>query len=284
MGRHGGSATPRPVISFLTDFGPDAAAAICRGVMLSIAPDAQIVDISHAVRKYAIRDGAFLLWGSLISMPVGVHVAVIDPGVGTARRPVGLLTGRGDRMIGPDNGLLIPAARRLGGIREARALENDGWMLPRTSATFHGRDIFSPMAAHLAIGGRFEEVGPTISPDTLVDLQLPEPVARDGGLDSAIVYIDSFGNLRLAGDPGDLEAAVGELRPGRPFDVEFAGAGGRPATTERAPWVRTFGEIPAGQPLLYEDSFGRLAYADNQSSVARRLRLDVDRAVRIRPA
>ena len=94
----------RPFLSFLTDFGPDAAAAICRGVMLGIAPDAQIVDISHSVRKYAIRDGAFLLWAALPWLPIGVHVAVVDPGVGTARRPIGLLTGRGDMLVGRTTG------------------------------------------------------------------------------------------------------------------------------------------------------------------------------------
>lgn len=273
----------RPFISFLTDFGPDAAAAICRGVMLSIAPDAQIVDISHSVRKYAIRDGAFLLWISLHWMPVGVHVAVVDPGVGTDRRPIGLLTNRGDILIGPDNGLLMPAAERLDGLREARLLENQAWMLETTSATFHGRDIFSPIAARLAAGRRFEEVGPAIDPATLVQLRFPEPTIRDDDLESSIVYVDSFGNLRLAGTRQDLTRAVGELAPGRRFRVEFerAGDGG---IAEVVPWARTFGEIPTGAPLLYEDSFGLLAYADNQGNVAARLGLEAGRAVRIRPA
>jgi S-adenosylmethionine hydrolase len=274
---------PRPFISFLTDFGPDSAAAICRGVMLSIAPDAQIVDISHSVRKYAIRDGAFLLWISLRWMPHGVHVGVIDPGVGTARRPIGLLTARGDVLIGPDNGLLMPAAESLGGLREARLLENRALMLAQTSATFHGRDIFSPIAAHLAIGGAFGDVGPVIDPASLVQLRFPEPTVHDGDLQSSVVYVDSFGNLRLAGTRGDLSHAVGELGPGRRLSVEFEQPGGGPHV-EEAPWARTFGEIPTGAPLLYEDSFGLLAYADNQGNVAARLGLEAGRAVRIRLA
>jgi S-adenosylmethionine hydrolase len=274
----------RPVISFLTDFGPDSAAAICRGVMLSIAPDAQIVDISHSVRKYAIRDGAFLLWISVPWMPIGVHVAVVDPGVGTARRPIGMLTGRGDVLIGPDNGLLVPAADRLDGIREVRLLANRAWMQPRTSSTFHGRDIFAPMAAHLAIGGPFEEVGPTVDSSSLVRLEFPQPIARNGALEGSILYVDSFGNLRLAGEPADLEAAVGPLESGRAFEVEFAAVDGAQPILELARWSRTFGEIPVGEPLLYEDSFGRLAYADNQGNVAARLRLEAGRPVRIRPA
>jgi S-adenosylmethionine hydrolase len=277
-------ASRRPFISFLTDFGPDSAAAVCRGVMLSIARDAQIVDISHSVRKYAVRDGAFLLAGSLPWMPVGVHVGVVDPGVGTARRPIGLLTGRGDVLIGPDNGLLVAAAERLGGIREARVLENRAWMLEQASATFHGRDIFSPMAANLAIGGEFSAAGSLVDPDTLIVIRFPEPTVRDGVLESAIVYIDSFGNLRLAGDRGDLVEAVGELNPGRELRVEFLGSNGEAAIVETAPWAQTFGEIPVGRPLLFEDSSGRLAYADNQADAAKRLGVGLDRPIAIRPA
>jgi S-adenosylmethionine hydrolase len=274
----------RPFITFLTDFGADAAAAICRGVMVGIAPDAQIVDISHAVRKYAIRDGAFLLRVALPSMPVGVHVGVVDPGVGTTRRPIGIRTGRGDVLIGPDNGLLTAAAERLGGIREARALENRDWMLPRTSMTFHGRDIFAPMGAHVAAGGPFEDVGPEIDVARLTRIEFPVAVVRDGALESAVEYVDSFGNLRIGGAADDLARAIGALEPGRRLRVEFGPTGDAALVAEIAPWALTFGEVPAGSPLLYEDSFGGLAYADNQSNVAARLSVAVDRPVRITPA
>jgi len=274
----------RPFISFLTDFGPDSAAAICRGVMLSIARDAQIVDISHSVRKYAIRDGAFLLQAALRWMPVGVHVGVVDPGVGTQRRPIGILAGRGDVLIGPDNGLLIAAAEQLGGIREARLLENRAWMLEKTSTTFHGRDIFSPVAANLAIGGDFADVGPVVDTSSLVAIRFPQPEVGDGVLHSSVVYVDSFGNLRLAGETGDLARAVGELTPGQSLRVEFGAANGAGAIVETVPWARTFGEIPTGKPLLYEDSSGRLGYADNQADVARRLGVAADRPVTIRAA
>ena len=274
----------RPFISFLTDFGPDSAAAVCRGVMLSIAPEARINDISHSVRKYAIRDGAFLLQSSLPWMPVGVHVAVVDPGVGTPRRPIGLLTGRGDVLIGPDNGLLIAGAEALGGPKEARVLENRAWMLERTSSTFHGRDIFAPIAAHLALGGDFAEVGQSVPLGSLVSISWPEPIVGQGALESSIVYIDSFGNLRLAGGSRDLARAVGELSQGRPLELEFAASHGTGPILETATWTRTFGDIPKGRPLLYEDSSGRLAYADNQADVARRLGVGVDLPVTIRPA
>lgn len=272
----------RPFISFLTDFGPDSAPAVCKGVMLGIAPDAQIVDVSHSVRKFAIRDGAFLLWMSLPWMPVGVHVAVVDPGVGTARRPIGVRTGRGDVLIGPDNGLLTAPAAALGGLVEARLLENRDWMLGRISTTFHGRDIFSPIAAHLAIGGDFTAVGPTIDPGSLVSLEFPAPLVAPGSLDTSIVYIASFGNLHLAGGGADMVAAFGEAALGTRFRVELVGADGAAGHVEEVPWVRTFGEAPTGTPMLYEDSSGRLAYADNQSDAGRRLGARVDQLVRIR--
>ena len=126
------SSLARPVIGFLTDFGLDGAAATCRGVMLSICPDAQIVDISHTVPKFSIRAGAFILRAALPYLPVGVHVGVVDPGVGSDRRPVAIRTGHGDVLIGPDNDLLLPAADALGGIADARELTNrELWLPPR---------------------------------------------------------------------------------------------------------------------------------------------------------
>jgi S-adenosylmethionine hydrolase len=277
---------PRPFLSFLTDFGPDGPAPICRGVMLTIAPDAQIVDIGHNVRKYAIRDGALLLWSAVPYLPVGVHVAVVDPGVGTDRRPVAIQTVRGDVLVGPDNGLLMPPAERLGGIREARVLENRALWLPVTTSTFHGRDIFAPVAAHLANGTPFESVGPTIDPAELVQLRMPTATVRDGWLDTTVAFIDSFGNARLAGLPEDLVTAVGPLDAGRPLVVELMdpAAEGPPPTEVRATWQRTFGAVPVGEPLLYQDSSGTISLSDNQGDIARRLGLVVDQPARIRPA
>jgi S-adenosylmethionine hydrolase len=275
----------RPFISFLTDFGSDGPAPICRGVMLTIAPDAQIVDIGHNVRKYAIRDGAFLLWCAVPYLPIGVHVAVVDPGVGTDRRAIGILTARGDALIGPDNGLLMPPAERLGGIREARILTNRDLWLPVTSSTFHGRDIFSPVGAHLAMGVAFESIGDAIDPTELVQLHLPAASVGAGVLDTAVTFLDSFGNARLAGGPDDLAAAVGPLDAGRRLLVELDGGSpnGGSATVE-ATWQRTFGTVPIGEPLLYEDSFGTISLADNQGNIAARLGLSTDQPARIRPA
>lgn len=274
----------RPFISFLTDFGPDSAPAVCRGVMWSIAPNACINDISHSIRKYAIRDGAFLLWSALPWMPVGVAVGVVDPGVGTARRPIGLLTGRGDVLIGPDNGLLVPAAAALGGLVEARVLENSDWMLPTISSTFHGRDIFSPMAANLAIGGEFANVGRVVGNETLVGIEFPVATVAPGELETTIIFIASFGNLHLTATGADMAVAFGDVRPGTRFRVEVVATPGHAGHIEEVAWVRTFGDSEPMTAILYEDSSGRLGYADNQSDAARRLGATVDQQVRIRRA
>lgn len=273
----------RPVITFTTDFGP-AAPAVCRGVMYRIAPDALIIDVNHQVPRFSIRDGAATLVFALPHMPVGVHVAVVDPGVGTVRRGVAIKVGRGDILVGPDNGLFMPVIDRLGGIVAAHALENPALMLPVVTSSFHGRDIFAPMGAYLALGTPIEAVGPAIDPATLVPLAVPAPTVRDGRLDSQVVHIMIFGNLTFAGTTADLEAAIGPLAPGRRVRLEFPAHEGRPAITETTVWERTFGAVPLGASLLMEDSEGNLSLADNQGNAAERLGLTVDRPVRISAA
>jgi S-adenosylmethionine hydrolase len=271
--------SPRPVIGFLTDFGLDGAAATCRGVMLSICRDAQIIDIGHTIRKYAIRDGAFLLRFALPYVPVGTHVGVVDPGVGTARRPIAILAERGDVLIGPDNGLLVPPAEALGGIRAVRELANRDLWLPVTTSTFHGRDIFAPVAAHLASGdAAFEDVGPTIDADGLVRLPEPTATASDGQLDTVVTYVDSFGNLRFAGSAGTLRDAFGPLDDGTALTVTFSGPD---PIEERTRYGTTFGTVPVGASLVYVDSLGNVAMADNQGHLAGRLGIEPDRPVHI---
>jgi S-adenosylmethionine hydrolase len=269
-----------PLISFLTDFGPESAPAVCRGVMWGIAPDARILDLTHTIRKFAVRDGAFLLSRMVGYLPIGVHLAVVDPGVGTTRRPIAIRTARGDVLVGPDNGLLMPAARVLGGIAAAREITASDLFLTRVSSTFHGRDIFSPVAAHLAKGLAIEAVGPSVDPGTLVDLRLPEARIVEGRLETAVLFIDSFGNARLAGQPEDLARAAGrELAPGQRFRV-FGGA--VPEAGVVVPWHTTFGEVAAGEPLLYEDAdYGGLGISINQTSAAERFGLAIDAPIRI---
>lgn len=267
-----------PVIGFLTDFGLDGAAATCKGVMLSICRDAQIIDVGHSVRKYAIRDGAFLLRFALPYFPVGVHVGVVDPGVGTSRRPIGIRTGRGDVLIGPDNGLLIPAAEALGGIEEARELANRDLWLPVTTSTFHGRDIFAPVAGHLAKGdATFDGIGPSVPTDELVRLPEPEATVGDGAIDTVVTYVDSFGNIRLAGGRQDLATAFGNVAEGDGIAVSVDGAAPQTATFERS-----FGAVGFGAAILYVDSSGNLALAINQGDFASRHQVTSGMAVELR--
>lgn len=278
--------TDRPFISFMTDFGVGSSApAVCRGVMLEIAPDARLVDVTHAIRHFALRDGAFLLARSVPYFPIGVHVAVVDPGVGTTRRPIAIQVGRGDYLVGPDNGLLVPAAMALGGIVGARALENRALWLPSVSHTFHGRDIFSPVAAHLATGTPFDSVGAALDPADVTRLEMPIATPRDGGLDTSVLLIDAFGNCRLAGETSDLVTAFGEMERGRWFDLVLPARGTHPAARVRLPWVATFGEVAVGSPLLFEDAdYAGPALAVNLGSAAEELGLDLDTPVRLEPA
>ena len=268
-----------PYLSFLSDFGNDTAPAVCRGVIWSILPDARINDLTHSSRQFAIRDGAFLLWSAVPYLPIGVHLAVVDPGVGTARRPIAIQAARGDRFVGPDNGLLLPAAERLGGIVAAHALENQALWRDAVSHTFHGRDLFAPVAAHLAAGTAIGEVGPKVDPDELIRLVLPRAVIRDGGLDTSVLFVDSFGNCRLAGQPADLAALGRPLEPGDRFTVRIG------SSAHEVPWQPTFGVVEAGGMLLYEDAdYAGLAIGGNQGSAAERLGLAHDTPVRIEPA
>lgn len=252
--------------------------------MYGIAPDALIIDISHQVPRFSIRDGAATLVFALPYMPLGVHVAVIDPGVGTERLGIAVKVGRGDILVAPDNGLLGPVIERLGGIVAVHALENPAYMLPVVTSSFHGRDIFAPMGAHLAAGVPIESVGRPVDPASLVQLDVPRPVVRQGELESQIVHVMIYGNVTFAGRTADLEAAVGPLRPGLPLVVEFPAHGGLPAVTETTVWERTFGRVQLGSSLVMEDSEGNLSLADNQGNAAERLGLAVDRPVRIRAA
>src|SRR5438477_10642472 len=162
-------------ITFLTDFGlEDDFVGTCHGVIKRIAPEAQIIDLTHGVRPGRIQQGALVLANALPYMPVGVHLAVVDPGVGGARRPLALRDEEGHVFVGPDNGLLIPAAEAGGGVVAAHELVNPEYALQPVSRTFHGRDLVAPAAAHLALGVPLEELGPPLDPEVLVRLGLPE--------------------------------------------------------------------------------------------------------------
>lgn len=271
----------RPLITLLTDFGP-ASTAVCQGVMLGICPQANIIVISHQITRYSIAEGARTLVFALPSMPVGTHVAVVDPGVGTDRLALALRTARGDVLVGPDNGLLVAAAAALGGVDEARSIENRELMLPVISSSFHGRDVFAPVAAHLATGVPLERVGPPVPAERPVRLSEPRLMIHDGVLETEITQVLLFGNVTFAGGAAELEAALGPLDFGRRVAIEFDRGDGTAAIREVTTWEHAFGRVPVGASLLLIESEGQLSFADNQGDAARRLGLAVGQAVRIR--
>jgi S-adenosylmethionine hydrolase len=249
-----------PIIVFLTDYGTlDDAVAICKGVMLTIAPDARIVDITHQVTPYSIADGARYLSRTALYYPSGtIFIAIVDPGVGTNRRPIIAKSKRGQYFVTPDNGLLTPIQDR-DGIESAREITNPEWMLGTISSTFHGRDIFAPAAAHIARGDDWTGAGPVLS--QLVRLE-PAPASLEaGGIRGTVVSLDGpFGNLITNISVqrfGALGYQLGEQVHIKIGEAELS-----------APYVRTFGDVPAGQPLLYVDSSGLVSIAINQGNFA----------------
>jgi S-adenosyl-L-methionine hydrolase (adenosine-forming) len=254
-------------ITFLTDFGlQDDFVGTCHGVMKRIAPAAEIIDITHGVRPGRVLQGALVLANTLPYMPEGVHLAVVDPGVGGARRALALRDGEGRLYVGPDNGLLLPAADRFGGIAAAHELANPAYALGPVSRTFHGRDLFSPAAAHLALGVPLAELGPPLDPDALVRLDLPQPEIGPSRIRATVLAVDRFGNVALNVSRDQLENAA--IVPGT--RVELTARSG----SYFAVAARTFGDARRGDLILYEDSYRNVAVAVSRGSAASLLGVD----------
>ena len=196
-------------ITFLSDYGEeDEFAGVCRAVIRQIAPDAPLIDLTHGIGRHGIRHGALALANALPFCPPGVHLAVVDPGVGGPRRAVAVTTMEEGRfLVGPDNGLLAPAIERFGGAARAIDLAGSPFRLEPVSATFHGRDLFAPVAAHLAIGARLDEAGEKFDPVELTGLELPTPRSSHGKVVAHALYADRYGNVALDLDPRTLRPA-----------------------------------------------------------------------------
>ncbi len=248
-------------ITFLTDFGlQDDFVGTCHGVMKRIAPEVEIIDITHGIPPQGVLQGALTLANTLPFMPEGVHLAVVDPGVGGARRPLVLRDANGRVYVGPDNGLLIPAAEKLGGITEAHELANPDYALESVSRTFHGRDLFAPAAAHLALGVPLGELGPPVDPDALVRLDIPQPDVGTTRIHSTVLSIDRFGNIGLNLDRAHLEEAG--VVPGTRVELQTG--------PERyyAVAARTFADARPGDIILYEDAYRNISIAINGGNAA----------------
>jgi S-adenosylmethionine hydrolase len=255
------------VITFLSDFGlQDDFVGTCHGVIATIAPDARVIDITHGVRPGHVLQGAHVLANTVPYMPVGVHLAVVDPGVGSSRRSLALRDRGGRLYVGPDNGLLLPAADRLGGVVAAHELANAEYSLQPVSRTFHGRDLFAPAAAHLAAGVVLEQLGPPLDPDELVRLELPEPEVGHNRIRAIALVVDRFGNVALNLRREHVEHA--ELAPGSRVELTCRGE------HFYAVFARTFGDAPRGSLILYDDSYGSLALAVSRGSAAQLLRIE----------
>jgi S-adenosylmethionine hydrolase len=264
-------------ITFLSDYGEeDEFAGVCRAVIRQIAPDAPVIDLTHGIGRPGISHGALALANALPFCPPGVHVAVVDPGVGTDRRAVVVTTvDEGRFLVGPDNGLLWPAIERFGGAARAIDIGASPFRLEPVSATFHGRDLFAPVAAHIALGARLDEAGEKFEPDELARLDLPSPEPTDGGVRAHALFADRYGNVSL--DLGSEGAERAGLKPGG--GVELRAPDGR----FQATWTATFAEVAPGDLLLYLNASGRMTLAANRGSAAGLLDLDPDSPVELRP-
>ncbi|MCZ7439081.1 SAM-dependent chlorinase/fluorinase [Micromonospora sp. WMMC241] len=255
-------------VSLTTDYGlADGFVAACHGVLARLAPAARVIDVTHLVPPADVRRGAAVLAQTVAYLPVGVHVAVVDPGVGTERRGVALAT-PGGLLVGPDNGLLLPAAEALGGVTDAVELTDpEWWLAPTIPRTFHGRDVFAPVAARLALGAPLAGAGRAVDPAILA--RLPEPVVRAdaAGFTAEVLTVDHFGNVQLA--------APGALLDGLPARVRVAGRG--------AVHGRTFGDAAPGGLVVYVDSAGLVAVAVRTGRAADVLTLSPGDLVTVTP-
>jgi S-adenosylmethionine hydrolase len=252
---------PPPTVVFMTDFGVlDDSVALCKGVMYGITPNLRIVDLTHQVSAFSIADGARFLFGATPYFPAGtVFVAVVDPGVGSSRKAVVVKSKRGQFFVLPDNGLMTMVQDR-DGIESAREITNPDWMIgAKISSTFHGRDIFSPVGAHIARGDDWTQVGPVVK--ELVRLDLKQADIGERGLTGEVIAIDGpYGNLITNIDADDF-MKLGYQR-GDWLKVTIAGH------EVELPFVKTFSDVPLRQPLLFIDSRGRASFALNQASFA----------------
>jgi S-adenosyl-L-methionine hydrolase (adenosine-forming) len=264
------------VITFLSDYGlDDDFVGVCHAVIARVAPETRVVDLTHSVPRHDVRTGALMLRRGLPFAPPGVHLAVVDPEVGGRRRAVAVRCAEEDRLlVGPDNGLLIPAAEQFGGVVEAVEVSGSPHRLRPVSATFHGRDLFAPVAAALASGASFRDAGRPIDPSELLALELPSATIERGTLVAHAVVIDRFGNVSL--DATHEQLADARLRLGRKVVVDIDGE------EHDAQYATTFADVAPGQLLLYEDAYRTLALAVNRGSAADRMGLVRDDELRLR--
>ena len=265
-----------PSVSFLSDYGlGDDFVGVCHGIILGICPEARIVDVSHGVARHDVRAGALTLRRALPYLPPGVHLAVVDPEVGGERRAVAVRVAEEERiLVGPDNGLLSLAAARFGGVVEAVDIGRSTHRLEPVSATFHGRDLFAPVAAHLAAGAPLAGAGDPLGPEELLRLDMPMARLEENAVVVHVIGIDRFGNVML--DVEHEEVTGLGLRLGRRVSVEVRGQ------MLEATYASTFVDVAEGEMVLYEDAYRTLSLAVNRGSAAVALGVGLDAELRVR--
>ncbi len=274
----------RDLITFTSDFGlADTFVGVCHAVLAEVAPHARVIDLTHAVDRGDVRHGAVLLARAVPHTPTAVHLAVVDPGVGGDRRGIAVATSRGDVLVGPDNGLLLPAAEELGGVVACHELAEPGLLRRAGSATFHGRDLFAPAAATVAGGTAVGDLGPPVGDP--VSLPPPHLTVEPAALTAEVVLVDRFGNVQLAAPGGaldDIGLAVGAVAGVR--EVTPAGARRRTSGSgarRRAPRVRTFVDLDPGQLGVHVDSDGKVAVVVRDGAAADELEVGRGCLVRV---
>ncbi len=231
-----------------------------KATILMICSEAQIIDLAHDITGFGITEGAKIL-ESVFYLPVGFHICVVDPGVGTKRRALAISTGRGDVLIGPDNGVLLPATRFLGGIKTVHVIENDKYMRKPVSAIFHGRDVFAPAAAHLGEGVNIEQLGPLVDQRDLASAAYEEAVFDIDHIDATAVLINKFGSVFLNVMQKEMHTLA---KQNDMITLKFGGK------SVMLPYKRTFGDVRVNEEVILDDDFGRVEIAINQGSFAER--------------
>jgi S-adenosylmethionine hydrolase len=266
----------REIVTFLSDYGlEDEFVGVCHGVMLRIAPHVRIVDVHHNILRQDIRHGAIVLNQSVPYLPDSVHLAVVDPTVGSDRKAVAIETKWGEIFVGPDNGLLIPAAEGAGGIVRAHEIVEQSFLLRPISRTFQGRDIFAPATAHIANGVDLAELGPPVEPAELARLVVPEAWVHDDHLHAEVLQVDRFGNLQLNFARWHLEE-IG-LLDGQNLEVRLEGH------RLQVPLASHFADVEPGEYVLMEDSYMYLSLAINKGDARKRLRASAGSTVIVGP-
>jgi S-adenosyl-L-methionine hydrolase (adenosine-forming) len=255
----------REIVTFTSDYGlEDEFVGVCHGVILMLAPHVRIVDVHHNILRQQIQHGAVVLEQSIKFLPEGVHLAVVDPSVGSARRPIVVETRSGQIFVGPDNGLLFPASVECGGATRAWDIKNEEFLLRPISRTFQGRDIFAPAAAHIANGVAPSELGPGVPIDELVQLEIPQAWLHDDHLHAEVLQVDRFGNLQF--NFGRHELADAGLDSGEKL-LEVRMEGHR----LRVPLGGTFADVDIGDYVMVADSYNHLSLAVNKGDAAGKL-------------